>query len=111
MVERRSFIHRMGGLMLALGMPAPAWASVVRAVRVWPAAQYTRVTVESDSALSVQHQRLSDPERLVIDVIGLELSQQLKDLVAKVRPDDPYIAGVRVGQFQPRVVRLVLDLK
>ncbi|MFZ9493266.1 MAG: N-acetylmuramoyl-L-alanine amidase [Burkholderiaceae bacterium] len=101
----------MGGLMLALGMPAPAWASVVRAVRVWPAAQYTRVTVESDSALSVQHQRLSDPERLVIDVIGLELSQQLKDLVAKVRPDDPYIAGVRVGQFQPRVVRLVLDLK
>ena len=28
-----------------------------------------------------------------------------------MRADDPYIAGVRVGQFQPRVVRLVLDLK
>jgi N-acetylmuramoyl-L-alanine amidase len=51
------------------------------------------------------------PYRLVVDIDGLELSAQLKDLVGKVRPDDPYIAGVRVGQYQPRVVRLVLDLK
>jgi len=28
-----------------------------------------------------------------------------------VRADDPFIAGVRVGQNQPRVVRLVIDLK
>lgn len=108
---RRSILHTLGGCLLALGVPSAAWASVVRAVRVWPAAQYTRVTIESDSALSVQHQRLSNPERLVIDVMGLELSPQLRDLVAKVQPDDPFIAAVRVGQFQPRVVRLVLDLK
>ncbi len=108
---RRGFLYVLGGLLVNLGLPAPAWASVVRAVRVWPAAQYTRVTIESDSALSVQHQRLNNPERLVIDVMGLELSPQLRDLVAKVQPDDPFIAAVRVGQFQPRVVRLVLDLK
>jgi N-acetylmuramoyl-L-alanine amidase len=108
---RRGFLYVLGGLLVNLGLPAPAWASVVRAVRVWPAAQYTRVTIESDSSLSVQHQRLNNPERLVIDVMGLELSPQLRDLVAKVQPDDPFIAAVRVGQFQPRVVRLVLDLK
>jgi len=78
---------------------------------VWPAALYTRVTIESDTALTVSHQRLSQPERLVIDIEGLELSNQLRDLVSKVQPDDPFIAAVRVGQFQPRVVRLVLDLK
>jgi N-acetylmuramoyl-L-alanine amidase len=39
------------------------------------------------------------------------LSPQLRELVSKVQPDDPFIAGVRVGQFQPRVVRMVLDLK
>ena len=47
----------------------------------------------------------------MIDVDGLELSPQLRELVGKVRSDDPFIAGVRVGQNQPRVVRLVIDLK
>ncbi len=108
---RRHFLQGLGAAWLALGLPRHAWASVVRAVRVWPAAQYTRVTIESDSALSVNHQRLANPERLVVDIEGLELSSQLRDLVAQVQPDDPYIGAVRVGQFQPRVVRLVLDLK
>ena len=38
-------------------------------------------------------------------------SPALRELVGKVRADDPFIAGVRVGQNQPRVVRLVIDLK
>jgi N-acetylmuramoyl-L-alanine amidase len=35
----------------------------------------------------------------------------LRELVSKVRADDPFIAGVRVGQNRPNVARLVLDLK
>ena len=42
---------------------------------------------------------------------GFELSPTLRELVGKVQANDPYIAGVRVGQNQPRVVRLVVDLK
>jgi N-acetylmuramoyl-L-alanine amidase len=110
-LPRRGFIGHLAAVWLALGLPKQAWASVVRAVRVWPAALYTRVTIESDSALTVTHQRLGNPERLVIDIEGLDLSPQLRDLVSKVRPDDPFIAGLRVGQFQPRIVRMVLDLK
>jgi N-acetylmuramoyl-L-alanine amidase len=108
---RRRFIGHFAAAWLALGLPKGAWASVVRAVRVWPAALYTRVTIESDAVLTVTHQRLGNPERLVIDIEGLDLSPQLRELVSKVQPDDPFIAGVRVGQFQPRVVRMVLDLK
>lgn len=108
---RRTVLQRMGLVLAGLGLPHSAWASVVKAVRIWPAALYTRVTIESDAALTVTHQRLSNPERLVIDIDGLELSSQLRDLVSKVQPDDPYIGALRVGQFQPRVVRLVLDLK
>ena len=52
-----------------------------------------------------------NPPRLVVDIDQLELSPTLRELVGKVRPDDPYIAGVRVGQNQPRLVRLVVDLK
>jgi len=61
--------------------------------------------------LSQRHSLLENPNRLVIDIDGLELSPALRDLVGKVRADDPFIAGVRAGQNQPRVVRLVIDLK
>jgi len=101
----------MGALVLTLGARELAWGAAIVAVRVWPAADYTRVTIESDSALTARHFVAAAPERLVIDVDGLELSAQLREIVGKVRPDDPFIAGVRIGQNQPRVVRLVIDLK
>jgi N-acetylmuramoyl-L-alanine amidase len=69
------------------------------------------VTIESDAPLTQRHFLAENPNRLVIDVDGLELSPALRDLVGKVRADDPFIAGVRAGQNQPRVVRLVIDLK
>ena len=37
--------------------------------------------------------------------------EALRELVAKLKADDPYISGIRAGQFAPGVVRLVLDLK
>ena len=80
-------------------------------VRIWPSEDYTRITLESDKALPISHQLLTGPDRLVVDIDGLELNPTLKDLVAKVKPNDPYVAQIRVGQFQPTVVRLVFDLK
>jgi N-acetylmuramoyl-L-alanine amidase len=80
-------------------------------VRIWPSEDYTRITLESDQALPISHQLLTGPDRLVVDIDGLELNPTLKDLVAKVKPNDPYVAQIRVGQFQPTVVRLVFDLK
>lgn len=113
--ERRAALRRLGrqggALVLMLGVGELACGATLLAVRVWPAADNTRVTLESDARLSTRHFLAENPNRLVIDIEGLELSPQLRELVGKVRPDDPYIAGVRVGQNQPRVVRLVLDLK
>jgi N-acetylmuramoyl-L-alanine amidase len=80
-------------------------------VRIWPSEDYTRITLESDKALPISHQLLNGPDRLVVDIDGLELNPTLKDLVAKVKPNDPFVAHIRVGQFQPTVVRLVFDLK
>jgi len=108
---RREAMRRMGALALLLtGADLARGASIV-AVRVWPAADYTRVTIESDQALVARHQLVEGPDRLVVDIEGLELSPALRDLVGKVRADDPFISGVRIGQNQPRVVRLVIDLK
>ena len=111
MSPRRHALRRMGALALLLGARDIAWGASIVAVRVWPADEYTRVTIESDTALTARHFLATGPDRLVIDVDGLELNGQLRELVGKVRADDPYIAGVRVGQRPARVVRLVIDLK
>ncbi len=104
-------LRPLGALALLLSAPQLAWGAAIVAVRVWPARDYTRVTIESDQPLAASHLLTEAPHRLVVDINGLELNAALRELVGKVRPDDPYIAGVRVGQFQPRVVRLVFDLK
>ncbi|MEO8124773.1 MAG: N-acetylmuramoyl-L-alanine amidase [Burkholderiales bacterium] len=110
-LARRRFLQRGGALVLLLGARELAFGASIVAVRVWPADEYTRVTIESDAQLSVQHFVAENPSRLVVDIDGLELSPALRELVAKVGSDDPFITRVRVGQNQPRVVRLVFDLK
>jgi N-acetylmuramoyl-L-alanine amidase len=102
---------RRSMLVLLLAPPLLARGAAIVGVRMWPARDYTRVTIESDAALAASHQLVEDPPRLVIDVQGLTLDSPLRELIGKVRPDDPFVAAVRVGQPQPQVVRLVLDLK
>ena len=110
-VSRRGWFHQAGALVLVLGAGDLVHGATLVAVRVWPAADYTRVTLESDTALEARHFVTEGPARLVIDIDGLELSPQLRELVAKIGTNDPHIAGVRLGQSQPRQVRMVFDLK
>ncbi|MBB5018157.1 N-acetylmuramoyl-L-alanine amidase [Chitinivorax tropicus] len=84
---------------------------VIAAVRVWPATDYTRVTLESTEALTFKTLSIKNPERLVVDIEGVDLSKALESLADKVGPDDPFIQRLRAGRFKPGVVRLVLDLK
>jgi len=108
---RRTILKAGGTLLLSVFAPLPSHAAQIMAVRVWPAEDYTRVTLENDSDLKVSHFIVKDPERLVVDIEGLELNPTLKQLVAKIQANDPYIKQVRVGQNRPNVVRLVFDLK
>ena len=108
---RRRLLRQGASLVLGLGVAELAAGAQLLAVRVWPAEDYTRVTLESDTRLSVSHFLIAEPARLVIDLQGLVLNPTLRELAGKVRGDDPYIAGVRIGQFSPQVVRLVFDLR
>jgi N-acetylmuramoyl-L-alanine amidase len=108
---RRTLLKAGGTLLLSVFAPSPSFAAQIMAVRVWPAEDYTRVTLENDNELKTSHFIVKDPERLVVDIEGLELNPTLKELVAKIQPNDPYIKQVRVGQNRPNVVRLVFDLK
>ncbi|MFC0254414.1 N-acetylmuramoyl-L-alanine amidase [Massilia consociata] len=109
--RRRTLLKAGGTLLLSVIAPLPASAAQILAVRVWPAPDYTRVTLENDTNLKAEHFLLADPPRMVVDIDGLGLNNTLKSLVAKIESNDPYIKQVRVGQNRPNVVRLVFDLK
>lgn len=95
-----------------LGLTLPCFAeNTITAARVWPAKEYTRLAIEATSPVSYKQLSLKNPERLVLDLEGVELNAVLKSLADKILSDDPYILKVRVAQYQPTVVRVVIDLK
>ena len=95
---------------LTAALAAPAQAQIV-STRIWPAKDYTRVTIESKAEIKFQLFAVKDPERLVIDLEGVEFNAALAELHGKVATGDPYIDKLRAGRNRPGVVRLVLDLK
>ena len=94
-----------------LWIPNATASIAISSARVWPAQDYTRLTLESKQAIHYKLLTLKNPERLVIDLDDVETSTTLSELSNKIGSDDPYIKSVRVGRFKPGVVRLVLDLK
>ena len=102
---------QLGSVVLLLGKQHLAHGAAIVAVRVWPSKDYTRLTVESDGEIKARQVFIPDPPRLAVDIEGIDLIPALRELVAKVKSDDPNISGIRVGQYAPGVVRLVIDLK
>ena len=98
-------------MALFLAFTVGAAQAQVVSTRIWPAKDYTRLTLESKEKLEYTIFSLKDPERLVLDLETDELPPALAELSSKVAADDPYIEGLRVARNRPRVVRLVLDLK
>jgi N-acetylmuramoyl-L-alanine amidase len=99
-------------------LPAVPWwwnraanAATIASARLWPAQEYTRLILESSSAVSHQMLAMKNPERLVLDLEDIELTSEIAQLGQRVQPNDPYIQAIRVARFKPGVVRLVLELK
>lgn len=111
---RRQLLKYAGASLLVSVTPlagAAAKLPSVLAVRVWPAADYTRVTLEHDAPLKFTHFTVENPDRLVVDIEGVEFNSVLDSLARKVATDDPNIKLLRAGRFKPGVVRLVMELK
>jgi N-acetylmuramoyl-L-alanine amidase len=97
--------------LLAMSLAPGFAATQISSVRVWPAQEYTRLTLESDAPIVYNVFTVGTPARLVLDLEDVEFNATLEQLPAKISPADPYVSGVRIGRFKPGVVRLVLDLK
>jgi N-acetylmuramoyl-L-alanine amidase len=120
--ERTPLAQRNGRRRLIRATLAFATLSLVRipvsfagvavsSARVWPAEEYTRVTLESAEAIQSQLLSLKNPDRLVLDLADVDLTDALHEVAAKITLTDPYIRTVRSGRFRPGMVRLVFDLK
>lgn len=115
-LTRRQIVRHAAGLFFTLTPISASLAKTAQSAqfidaRIWPAHAYTRVTMESNRALSYQHFALSNPNRLVIDIQNANINTVLQSLSRKVLPDDPFIRSIRAGQNTPTTVRLVIDLK
>lgn len=104
-------IARLILLSALLWLPQAQAAITISSARVWPAEDYTRLTLESKQAIRYSLLTLKDPERLVVDLNDVDITPALSELTGKIGNNDPYIKSVRVARFKPGVVRLVLDLK
>ncbi|MBU1365728.1 MAG: N-acetylmuramoyl-L-alanine amidase [Gammaproteobacteria bacterium] len=111
----RRQLLRYAGASLILSVTPLAGAAAkqpsVLAVRIWPAADYTRVTLEHDGLLKFTHFTVENPDRLVVDIEGVEFNSVLDGIANKLTTDDPNIKLLRAGRFKPGVVRLVMELK
>ena len=113
-LARRKLLHFAGASLIFSVAPLAGAATrqtSVMAVRIWPAADYTRVTLEYDAPIKYTHFTVENPDRLVVDIEGVEFNSVLDSLARKVATDDPYIKLLRAGRFKPGVVRLVMELK
>lgn len=108
--DRRRLLQA-GTLVLLIGTPHIARAGRVVAVRIWPAQDYTRVTIESDGELKAQKTTVDQAHRLVVDIEGIDLIEGMRELVGKLQSDDPNIAAIRVAPVSANVARLTVDLK
>ncbi|HEV7477795.1 MAG TPA: AMIN domain-containing protein, partial [Burkholderiales bacterium] len=107
---RRCLALVLAGFFVGFAGVGAAQAQVL-STRIWPARDYTRLTIESKDEIQYSIFSIKDPARLVLDLEVGELPPALAELHTKVAEDDPYIQGLRTARNRPGVVRLVLDLK
>jgi N-acetylmuramoyl-L-alanine amidase len=114
MNSRRDLLKTVGAGMLLKLIPVGAFAAdqvKFVDVRLWPADEYTRVTLEHAGAIKYKHFLIENPWRMVIDLLDMRLDNTLKELTSRLQADDPYVQQIRVAQYDANTVRLVFDLK
>ena len=85
-------------LLVLFSLSATA-ENIVSETRVWPAPDYTRVTIESSLSISNDQMILQNPERIVVDLKGIKLNDALKQLSSQVDGLGPNIKKFVLGNL------------
>jgi len=92
----------------ALPTPPPPGLTQVFNLRFWSGASSTRVVLDLEKEVPYTVDRLSNPERLFVDLPRTRLHPNLKDRAFAV--GDGLLEQIRIGQNKADVVRIVLDV-
>ena len=102
---------KLAALAMLLWLSAAEAGVSISSTRIWPAQDYTRLTIESKQSIRHNLFTINNPDRLVVDLEDVDINDTLNQLTGKIGADDPYIRSLRIGRFKPGIVRLVFDLK
>ena len=81
-------------------------AAVISSVAITQAPEHSAVRVEGEGKLDVRAVRMQHPDRLVLDFVGARLAVHQTVIPGVSAP----VRGIRMGQYQPDVARVVIDL-
>lgn len=106
-------MHALMKLFLLCCLLLSGWAQAVQlsAARMWPSPDYTRITLEAAQPVPHAFFSLPNPERLVIDLEGVQPGPALDALAKLLSADDRFVSGIRAGLNRPGVTRVVVELK
>ena len=113
-MSRRIGVGVLGTLSLAwalLGAGAAAGDELIKNLRLWPAPDFTRLTIETANEIRYQFTTLKSPDRAVLDLENADFVSLVDHVASKVPLEDPHVMALRTGRFKPGTVRLVIDLK
>ena len=81
----------------------------VTAVRRWVGPNYMRIVIETDGEVKFDSVRLSNPDRIVVNLQSSRVSPEMGARTVPV--EDGFLRQIRVAQFSSDVSRVVLDVK
>src|SRR5208337_3929962 len=105
----RAQAHAAPPLVEKVPEEPPSGLRQVTAVRHWVGPNYLRIVIGVDDEAKFESVRLSNPDRIVVDLQNAHLSSEL---VGKTFPvENGFLRQIRVAQFSPDVARVVLDVE
>lgn len=77
-------------------------------VHQWAGPNYTRVVISAGGPFKYDTIRLEHPDRIVFDLANTYLPRSL--LGKTIQIDGDFLQDIRVGQYEPNITRIVLDV-
>ncbi len=92
----------------SLAAKKKAALALVTGIRHWSTPDYTRVAIDVDAEVKYEAGRVPDPDRIFFDLPNTKLASVLVGKSFEVR--DGFLKKIRVAQYQPGYVRVVLEV-
>lgn len=93
--------------VMGLVFSSNAWAGKITGLRIGQGIGSVRIVFDADSKFDYKVFTLSEPNRLVIDAQGVDVSPE----VAKNKDNNIFVDNIRIGTVGVNGIRIVFDLK